>query len=126
MAFKVETWIILSTPHSFAIRAIVCGPKTFLLIMCSITFTSIIPAFYIDVIKCKVLCLPFSADHIDNKVGVLHSLPDAILILEVVRSKVDLAQVTAEFQGLDIIKVTSVWNHQLGACISKLIADRRS
>jgi hypothetical protein len=31
MAFKAETWIILSTPHSLAIRAIFLGPENIIL-----------------------------------------------------------------------------------------------
>lgn len=47
--------------------------------------------FHIDVIKCKVSCLPISTNYINDKIGVSHSFPDTLLILQVVWGEVDLA-----------------------------------
>lgn len=74
--------------------------------------------FVIDVIKTEVPGLPVPANQVDDQVGVLHGLSEAVLIVDAVRGEEDLTKVSIQLQTLHIVSITPVGQDELSACVA--------
>lgn len=76
-----------------------------------------------NVVKGKVFRLPILANQVNHHIRVLYSLPNRILIPQIVRMKQHLTQVTAHLKAHDLVVIATIRQDHLRALFAQFIAN---